>query len=120
MQVDFNCKGIYSGRRLQEALFEEYYADTERRIRNAGVRRIVNLLFTSVTNVLQCAEHCTQHAKAAGDRADAFYGHHAQVRLGFELNGYTSARCVVAVMMRPSKMWMTTMIWSLLLHCGSK
>lgn len=37
-KVDYNCSGLYCGRRMQEQLFERFWEDTTLRIRNAGVR----------------------------------------------------------------------------------
>lgn len=36
-KVDYNCSGLYCGRRMQEQLFERFWEDTTLRIRNAGV-----------------------------------------------------------------------------------
>jgi hypothetical protein len=51
-KVDYNLPGEFSGRRMQEALFERFWEDTTLRIRNAGIAEIsVNKQLENVQKV---------------------------------------------------------------------
>lgn len=64
-KVEYNCEGLYNGRRMQEQIFERLWEDTTMRIRNAGIAEI------SVNKQLENVQKIT---------FDDFFGYDAAIK----------------------------------------